>query len=111
MAVEITVNIFDIVQCIKIQEIKRMVWHHAVIEVQKNGFLLLMSGSLPTLEECTTVKVVINISGDVTGGITPNTARTIKGTIGIRKVSSHFVREAIKEMSSATKVVILGNII
>jgi len=71
-----------------------------------------MGGSFQTLEACTTVKVVINIStSDVTGCVASDTARTVRDTIGTRKVSSHFVREAINEMISAIQVIIFGIII
>jgi len=102
---------FDNVMCMEAQEMKQMIWHNTVIEVQRNGILLLMSGSLPVMKECTTAKVVINISGNVIDSITPDNARTVRGTISIRKFSSHFVREAIKEMISATEVIIFGIII
>ena len=44
-----------------------------------------MKGGLPTLEECTTVKVVINVSRNVAGCVASDTARTVRYTIGIRK--------------------------
>ena len=102
MTVEITVNIFDIVQFIKLQEVKRIIWQ------QRDGFLLLMNSGLPTLEECNTVKVVINVSYNVAGCVASNTARTVRYTICIREVSSHFVRETINEMISAIEVIIVG---
>jgi len=67
-----------------------------------------MNGGLPTLEECTTVKVVINVSRNVAGCVASYTARTVRYTICIRKVSSHFVREAFKEMISAIEEIIVG---
>ena len=108
MAVEITVNIFDIVQVIKLQEIKRIIRNHTVKEIQRDGFLMLMNDGLLTLEECTSVKVVINVSRNVAGCVASDTARTVRYPIGIRKVSSHFVRETIKEMISTIEVIIVG---